>query len=165
MSAGGDGADDPIVPEGADQELRLRQWTENVPLQHLCRYNRITKAKFVQSADLYEQVEVFQEMIFELPSVAFFPNLVELWVMDQAPTVHDLKGLESCTNLRVINVTQVRWLVGWLMGGYAVAWRGPSDRGVVTIDRTLCAAVCNTPPHHPFIHAHHHMHAPIHSAV
>lgn len=95
-----------MVAEGEDQKLREKQWDENEPLRHFCRYNRITKLKFVQSADLYEQLEVFQEMIFELSSATFFPNLVELWVMDQAYTVKNLHGLENCSKLRVLNVTQ-----------------------------------------------------------
>jgi len=92
--------------EGEDQQLRVKQWDASEPLRNLCKYNRITRQKYVQSADLYEQLEVFQEMIFELSSATFFPNLVELWIMDQAYTVKNLHGLDACSKLRVLNVTQ-----------------------------------------------------------
>jgi hypothetical protein len=100
----------PSSPSGAarpsDQQQREQEWQSSEPLRLMCKYNRISQEKYVQSADLYEQLEVFQEVAFELSSASFFPNLVELWVMDQACTVKNLHGLATCQKLRVLNVTQ-----------------------------------------------------------
>ncbi|EGZ23505.1 hypothetical protein PHYSODRAFT_479207 [Phytophthora sojae] len=74
-------------------------------LELLCRENGITAAQFARNSEAVTSLDLFLGFWTSMRSVAYFPALRELSVINQ-PTICELDGVSNCINLEKLCITE-----------------------------------------------------------
>ncbi|KAL3667330.1 hypothetical protein V7S43_007558 [Phytophthora oleae] len=87
------------------QQEKMLIFAASSDLELLCRENGLSASQFARNSESVTALDLFLGFWTSMRSVMYFPALKELSIINQ-PTICELEGVDKCTNLEKLCVTE-----------------------------------------------------------